>query len=347
MQMGWTLETLAKRLGGKVKGNRELEISGIASPHNPRPGLLLTVWEKKILVSVPETVPLVAPFGWIEEGRDGIEVQDPRAAFRELLGLFGDSFPFTPGIHETAFVSPEAEVHPQASIGPLCVVEEGAVVEKDAVLRAHVFVGRKSRIGEGSVLEPMAVVMENTVIGRNCLIHAGSVLGRDGFGFERNEDGLPVKVPQIGRVVLEDEVEIGACSTVDRATVGETRIGAGTKTDDHVHVGHNARTGKGCLLVAYTGMAGSSSLGDKVTMAARSGTADHVHVGNGAILTGCAGATKDVPEKAVFSGFPARDHREDMKAQALLRKLPELLERIRKLEACLADIEKKGPHGDA
>ena len=344
--MKWILEELAKHLGGKIKGNRKLEITGIASPRSPQPGFLLTVWDRKILFSVPGNVPVVAPMGWLEEGRDGIEVEDPRAAFRELLRLFGDFVPPTPGVHETAYVSPDAEIHSQASVGPFCVVEEGAVIGKDAVLRAHVFVGRKASIGEGSVLEPMAVVMENTVIGRNCLVHAGAVLGCDGFGFERNPDGFPVKVPQIGRVVLEDDVEIGACSTVDRATVGETRIGAGTKTDNHVHVGHNAKTGKGCLLVAFTGMAGSSSLGDGVTMAARSGTADHVHVGDGAILTGCAGATKDVPPGAVFSGFPARDHREDMKAQVLLRRLPELVEKIRKLEARLAEIEKKGLPSD-
>jgi UDP-3-O-[3-hydroxymyristoyl] glucosamine N-acyltransferase len=344
--MGWELEALAQRIGGKVRGNGKLEISGIASPQSPQPGFLLTVWDRKILPSVPGNVPIVAPYGWIEDSRDGIEVEDPRAAFRELLGLFADTVSPPRGIHETAFVSPGAEVHPQASVGPFCIVEEGAVIGKGAVLRGHVFVGRKACIGEGSVVEPMAVVMENTIIGRNCLVHAGCVLGCDGFGFERNPGGFPVKVPQVGRVVLEDEVEIGACSTIDRATIGETRIGAGTKTDDHVHVGHNARTGKGCLLVAFAGMAGSSSLGNGVTMAARSGTADHVHVGDGAILTGCAGATKDVSEGAVVSGFPARDHREDMKAQVLLRRLPELLQRIRELEARLAEIEKKGTPAD-
>ena len=344
--MEWELEALAEKLGGRVKGKGKRRICGVASPDFPREDFLLVAWERNVLSTVPEGIPVVVPSGWVEEGRDGIEVEDPRSAFRMLLALFANSFKPSPGIHVTASVSPKAEVSPECSIGPLCVVEEGAVIEKGVVLRSQVFIGRDARIFEGSVLEPMVVVMDGTVIGRNCLVHAGAVLGCDGFGFDRDSEGVPEKVPQVGRVVLEDEVEIGACSTVDRATVGDTRIGRRTKTDDHVHVGHNARTGSDCLLVAFTGMAGSSSLGDKVTMAARSGTADHVHVGEGAILTGCAGATKDVPARAVVSGFPARDHREDMKVQVLLRRLPDLVERVRQLEALIKKPEAKGNAAD-
>ncbi len=344
--MDWDLEALAEKLGGHLRGDGRKKVRGIATPDSPREGFLLVAWDRKVFESISKTATVVAPLGWIEEGQDGIELEDPKAAFRTLLGLFGETAETPRGIHETALVFPGAVIDPEACIGPFCVVEQDAVIEKGAVLRALVFIGRTSRIGEGSTLEPMVVVMEGTAIGKNCLVHAGSVLGCDGFGFDRTPEGVPVKVPQIGRVVLEDEVEIGACSTVDRATIGETRIGARTKTDDHVHVGHNARTGNDCLLVAFTGMAGSSSLGNGVTMAARSGTADHVHVGDGAVLTGCAGATKDVPERSVMSGFPARDHREDMKSQVLLRRLPELLERVKQLEARLAEIEKKGKPQD-
>ena len=339
--MEWDLRTIAEKVGGILKGDGKRIVRGIASPGSAENDKLVVAWERKVFSVVPEGVPVAAPKGWIEEGRDGIELDDPRSVFPRLLGLFETQRLYPKGIHGMASVSPEASVDPESWIGPFCVVEEGASIGKGAVLKAQVFVGKDAVIGEGTVLEPMVSIMDGTLVGKGCLIHAGAVLGCDGFGFNRGPDGETIKVPQVGRVVLEDEVEIGACTTIDRATVGETRIGARTKTDNHVHVGHNSRTGSDCLLVAYTGIAGSSTLGSRVTMAARSGTADHVSVGDGAVVAGCGGATKDVEPGAVVSGFPARDHREEMKTLAVLRRLPELAENLKNAEKRLKALEGK------
>jgi len=339
--MEWDLRTIAEKVGGMLKGDGKRMVRGIASPGSAENDKLVVAWERKVFSVVPEGVPVAAPKGWIEEGRDGIELEDPRSVFPSLLGLFEPRRSYPKGIHGMASVSPEASVDPESWIGPFCVVEAGAAIGRGAVLKAQVFVGKDAVIGDGTVLEPMVSIMDGTRVGRNCLVHAGAVLGCDGFGFNRGPEGETIKVPQIGCVVVEDEVEIGACTTIDRATVGETRIGARTKTDNHDHVGHNARTGSDCLLVAYTGIAGSSKLGSRVTMAARSGTADHVRVGDGAVVAGCGGATKDVEPGAVVSGFPARDHREEMKIQALLRRLPEWAEKVRNLENRLKALEGK------
>lgn len=337
-----TLGYLVKLLGsGKVVGNPDRRICGVQLPDGPSPDKVTAVWEKRVLRDLAQDVPVICRPGWIDDDRDRIEVEDPQFAFARVLAFFKAEKRPEPGIHATASIAESAEISPEAHIGPYCVVDELCRIKPGAVLEAGVFVGKNVEIGRGTYVEPGVVLYHGTLVGEDCLIHAGAVIGCDGFGFLPGRGDEPVKVPQLGIVRIGDRVEIGAGSTIDRATIGETLIGDGTVIDDQVHVGHNAKIGKGCILVAMTGIAGSAILEDGVIMAARSGVADHVKVGKKATVAACGGATRDVPENAVFSGFPARDHLLEMKKQALAGRLPELAKKIKDLESRIAELEKK------
>lgn len=337
-----TLGYLVKLLGsGKVVGNPDRRICGVQLPDGPSPDKVTAVWEKRVLRDLAQDVPVICRPGWIDDDRDRIEVEDPQFALARVLAFFKAEKRPEPGIHATASIAESAEISPEAHIGPYCVVDELCRIKPGAVLEAGVFVGKNVEIGRGTYVEPGVVLYHGTLVGEDCLIHAGAVIGCDGFGFLPGRGDEPVKVPQLGIVRIGDRVEIGAGSTIDRATIGETLIGDGTVIDDQVHVGHNAKIGKGCILVAMTGIAGSAILEDGVIMAARSGVADHVKVGKKATVAACGGATRDVPENAVVSGFPARDHLLEMKKQALAGRLPELAKKIKDLESRIAELEKK------
>jgi len=201
-------------------------------------------------------------------------------------------------------------------------------------------------VGAETTVEPGAVLFENVRTGCRCLIHSNAVLGCDGFGFSPSEGEVPPeKIPQIGGVVLGDDVELGVCSTVDRGTLDDTVIGNGTKVDNHVHIAHNVRIGRNCILVAMTGIAGSAVLEDNVIMAAGSGVKEHTRIGKGATVAAKGGAIKDVPPGEVVSGFPARPHRENFRVQAALQRLPETLSRVKKLEQRLDALLSYGSGG--
>ena len=181
------------------------------------------------------------------------------------------------------------------------------------------------------MIEPRAVLMDGVRVGKGCLLHAGCVLGCDGFGFLPSPEGI-VKIPQIGSVRVGDGVEIGACTTVDRGTIGDTVIGDGTKIDNHVQIGHNVKIGRNCIICAMSGIAGSSVLEDGVTLSVQVGVTDHVRIGRGAVLAGRSGVTNDVPPGVTLSGFPARPHTAAKRAQMLAMELPELFKRLKRLE---------------
>ena len=300
------LGDIARKLGGAVVGDSAAEVTRPASPTGARAGDICTVWEVRDFEKIRAGVHVLAsPDAFASRpGLTGISVDDPRAAFPALLSLF-QPVRKGRGVHPSAVISPLAALSPDAWIGPLCVVEDGAVIGEGVRLRANVFVGEGCVLGAGTVVEPGAVLLEKVRTGQNCLIHGGAVLGSDGFGIlPAGEVSGPVKIPQLGGVVLGDEVEIGACTTVDRGTLDDTVVGDFTKVDDHVHIAHNTVIGKNCIVVAMTGIAGSAVLEDNVIMAARSGVKDHTRIGRGATVAANAGAIKDVPPGTWCPGFP-------------------------------------------
>ena len=324
--------------GGEIFGSPEKPVSELATFSEARPGSLVVVLGGKQIKGLPPGTILVAKKESFSAGMEGISVEDPKKALVILLEHIKEQLPANKGIHDSSVISPGAVVDPRASIGPFCVIEEGARIARGAILKAHVFVGKGSVVDEDTVVHPHVVIYHGTRIGKNSIIHSGCVIGADGFGFMPEQDNVPIKIPQLGGVRIGNNVEIGACSTVDRGTISDTVIMDNVKMDDHVHVAHNVIVGKGCILVAMTGLAGSSVLEDGVIMAAKSGTGDHVRIGKGAQVAALGGAIKDVPPGAVVSGFPARDHRKNFRIAALTQRLPDLFNKVRELEKKISSI---------
>lgn len=338
-----TLAEIAGMTRGTLKGDSEYRITGISLPENGAKNTISPLWEKKFLQTLPPEAVLLTKKGWIPDGFAGVEVDEPRAALTTLLAFFEKNAAGAkryPGIHQTASIAAGASVGKDVFIGPGCVVEE-AEIGGGVVLEANVFVGRGSSVGSGSRLEPGVVVYHDVSIGRDCIIHANAVIGCDGFGFEPDKDAGLIRISQIGTVKICDNVEIGVCSSVDRATFGETVVGRGTKIDSHVKVGHNCSIGEFCVIVSQSGVAGSSRIGRGVILGAQSGVANHASIGDGVTVAGRGGVVGDIEAGKTVSGFPARDHREELRERVASRRLPELAESLKELKRRISELEKK------
>ncbi len=224
---------------------------------------------------------------------------------------------------------------------PFAVVDEYVKIGADAILYPHVYVGQYAQIGEKSVLYASVTVRERCRVGRRCVLHANSVVGSDGFGFT-TANGVHTKVPQVGNVVIEDDVEIGSHVGIDRATTGSTVIGRGTKIDNLVHVGHNCKIGPGNLIVAQTGISGSTTTGSNVTFGGQVGTVGHIHIGGNSVYAARSGIISDMPEGVFCAGFPVQSHQEWLRMQAAMKRLPELVKKVKQLERALEERDAKG-----
>jgi UDP-3-O-[3-hydroxymyristoyl] glucosamine N-acyltransferase len=339
-----TLAHLAGKLGAEVIGDEGHEVCGVrpldtagrehlSFLHNPK-----YVEEARsseagaILVADPTVLP----------ERNLLVCPEPYLALAHALEIFHPSERPEPGVHPSAVVAGDVVLGDGASVGPLASVGAGSEIGERTSLGPGCVLGRGVVVGADCVIRSRVVIEDGCRVGDRCIVHSGTVIGSDGFGFA-TVDGVHHKVPQVGIVVVEDDVEIGANVCIDRAALGETRLGRGTKVDNLVQIAHNVQIGEHCLVVAQVGISGSCRIGHHTIFAGQSGCSGHLEIGNGVVLSARAVAIKDVPDGVTLSGFPARPHREWLKTQANLQRLDGLREKVKQLEERLAEVEEPKP----
>jgi UDP-3-O-[3-hydroxymyristoyl] glucosamine N-acyltransferase len=332
-----TLAELQAELGGRVVGDGSVRVERVTGVDETGAGALTFATDAHFLAAALKSaaaavlVDASVPLEGDVSAKPLLVVENARAALALLLAKLKPPRPRGPFRHPTAVVEEGAEIGEDVYLGPHCYVGPNARLGARVALGAGAFVGPGAEIGEETFLHPHAVVHDRCVVGRRVVLHSGAVIGSEGFGWAFIEGRLE-RIPQVGNVVLGDEVEIGANSCVDRAQTGSTTIGRGTKIDNLVQIGHNCRIGMHCAIAAECGLAGSTSIGDYVKMAGQAGTRGHMHIGSRATIAGQSGVWGDVAEGATVSGNPARDHRETLRAEVMLRKLPKLIARVDALE---------------
>jgi UDP-3-O-[3-hydroxymyristoyl] glucosamine N-acyltransferase len=338
----FTLAELAGRLGGEVDGNGDRVITGVASLKDAGPGDLTFVAGSRYQEEFSSTGAgaVIAGAKLEAPGRDLLRVANPHLAFAQVVDLFFPPHKPSPGVHPSAVVEEEAVIDPSAAVAAFCFVGRGSRVGAGTVLGPYCHVGPWSSIGTDTLLHPRVTLLDRSVIGCRVTIHSGTVIGSDGFGYVF--DGLEHrKIPQVGRVEIADDVEIGACVTIDRATVGATRIGKGTKIDNLVQIAHNVEVGEKAVIVAQVGIAGSTRIGNGALIGGQVAIAPHLVVGDGARLAARTGVLRDVPAGETMSGNGPLPHRQWLRSEAAFVKLPEIRQTVKDLLKRVEELEKK------
>ncbi len=328
-----TLKELAESVGGEAEGDTRVTIKGVAGIKEAGVGEITFIANMKYigdLVSTRASAVIAAP-GIDVGGRPCLRAKNPYFAFAKVLTLFTPKKKFPKGVMGGAHVSPEAHVGQDAAIYSNVFVEAGVRIGDRSVLYPGVYVGEVSYLGEDCIIYPNVVIREGVRIGDRVIIHGGTVIGGDGFGYA-TDAGIHHKIPQIGGVVIEDDVEIGANVTIDRGALGDTIIRRGTKIDNLVQIAHNVVVGEDSIIVSQAGISGSTEIGHHVVLAGQVGLVGHIKIGDGVQVGAQSGVMNDIEAGQTYLGSPAMPHREFLKVQAVLRKLPELRKRVLELE---------------
>ena len=337
-----TLDEIAGFLGGTVTGDGSVVIERIRGIDDAGEGDLTFVANPKYVKKLDTTLAsaiLVAP-ATVSPGKNLLIVADPYVAMGRLLALFYPEEEETAGIHANAFIEPGADVSPEAVVYPGVYISRGAQIERRAVLYPGVFVGRDAVVGEASILYPRVTLYRRCLVGRRVVLHAGVVIGSDGFGFA-NPGRQNIKIPQVGYVQIDDDVEIGANTTIDRGTLGRTWIQRGAKIDNLVQIAHNVVIGEYSIVVAQVGISGSTQLGKGVVIGGQAGLVGHIEIGEHVMVAARSGVHKDIPPHQIVAGAPHLPHREWLKMEACLPKLPEMRASLAALQRRIAALEKE------
>lgn len=343
------LAEIAEKLACRLEGDPSAQISGVSGMDHATSGQVTFLANRRYFPLLRSTR---ATAIFVEEGirieRDpglpplaALRSSNPYLAFARAIELFYQPPAYAPGVHPTAVIAKSAKVGVNAHIGPYCFVDEDVTLGDHAVLHSFVTLYRGAQIGDHFFAHAHSVVREHCRIGHRVILQNGVVIGADGLGYAKQKDGSWYKMAQSGPAVLEDDVEVQANACVDRATVGETRIGRGAKLDDLVLIGHASQVGANAMLCGQVGLAGSTKVGEGCILAGQVGTAGHLTIGNGAVITAKSGVPNDVPPAALYSGYPAVENRQWLKTQAMLNRLPDLQKKVRELEEQIEKLKSR------
>lgn len=327
-----TLSVLAGMFDAVLDGPGDAVITGVSGIEQATPEELTFLANPRYKAAVGRTRAGAVLVG-LESGPlqvPTLRVKDPYLAFAQAVALFHEAPTWAPGVHSTAVVAESARIGEGVHLGAYVVVMEGVEIDDGVVVLPHCVLYSGVKIGRNSLMHSHVSVRENCVLGEDVIVQSGAVIGSDGFGFAKRPDGGWLKIPQAGTVTIEDRVEIQANACIDRASVGETRIGAGTKIDNLVQVGHGSTVGRDTLLCAQVGLAGSTKVGDRVILAGQVGVAGHCSIGDGVVATAQSGIPGDVKAGLTVSGYPAIENRRWLKVVAAANRLPELLRNLKK-----------------
>ena len=338
-----TLKEIAAIINGEIIGDKETVVTGVCGIKEAQEGDLTFIANSRYLSLMNHTKAsaIITSKDVQQAPKPIIRTDNPSIAFAKMVSLLAPNEVKRPkGIHPTAVLGDKVKLSRNVAIGPHAVIEDNVEIKENTILYAGAYVGHHTKIGRDCIIYPYVIIRERIVIGDRVIIHGGTVIGSDGFGFSTVQ-GVHHRIPQIGNVIIEDDVEIGANVTIDRARFDKTLIKKGTKIDNLVQIAHNVVVGEHSIIVAQSGISGSTTIGKNVTLAGQSGVIGHITIGDNAVVAAQAGVTKSIPPRACVSGYPAKPHRLAKRINACVQNLPELYKKIKALEEELEKLKSK------